>query len=223
MRDSLIARGPDLEPFLRCFVPALVEERLDAGQSGAALHEHRKLISVFMKVRWLYMLRLCLRWLYLLWLTLPWLYLLWLYLLWLYPSRSPSRCWGSVRSRATSRASTWCSRRPWPSRRRCSGTTAPSRASSRTTRARASSSPSASPATSTTTTRSVRCSRASRSSPRSTPFPPGPTRARRRAPTAACRLRWASPPGWSSAERRAGCATASSIRWQGPRSTWRHG
>ena len=50
MRDSLTARGHELEPFLRCFVPALVEERLDAGQSGAALHEHRKLISVFMKV-----------------------------------------------------------------------------------------------------------------------------------------------------------------------------
>ena len=28
----------------------LVEERLDAGQSGAAIHEHRKLVSVFMKV-----------------------------------------------------------------------------------------------------------------------------------------------------------------------------
>tara|TARA_B100000767_G_C19363638_1_gene368875 strand:- start:269 stop:472 length:204 start_codon:yes stop_codon:yes gene_type:complete len=63
MRDSLTARGPVLEPFLRCFVPALVEERLDAGQSGAALHEHRKLISIFMKV-----LRLHLLWLHLLWL-----------------------------------------------------------------------------------------------------------------------------------------------------------
>lgn len=51
LRDALTARGKELEPILRCFVPKLVEERLDAGQSGAAIHEHRKLVSVFMKVQ----------------------------------------------------------------------------------------------------------------------------------------------------------------------------
>lgn len=45
MRDSLSARGPDLEPFLRCFVPALVEERLDAGQACDSLQNRRHLNS----------------------------------------------------------------------------------------------------------------------------------------------------------------------------------
>ena len=35
---------------LRCFVPALIEERAGGGQQGAWAAEHRKLVSVFMKV-----------------------------------------------------------------------------------------------------------------------------------------------------------------------------
>jgi len=50
LRDALTVRAKELEPVLRCFVPQLVEERLDAGQRGVLVHEHRKLVSVFMKV-----------------------------------------------------------------------------------------------------------------------------------------------------------------------------
>ena len=35
---------------LKCFVPDLVEERLATGQSGAWVSEHRKLVSIFMKI-----------------------------------------------------------------------------------------------------------------------------------------------------------------------------
>ena len=35
---------------LRCFVPALVEERVEAGQQDQWLSESRKLVTVFMKV-----------------------------------------------------------------------------------------------------------------------------------------------------------------------------
>lgn len=35
---------------LRCFVPHLIEERVQAGQVGMWVSEHRKLVSVFMKV-----------------------------------------------------------------------------------------------------------------------------------------------------------------------------
>lgn len=49
LREALTYRANELEPVLRCFVPKLVEERLDAGQRGVFVHEHRKLVSVFMK------------------------------------------------------------------------------------------------------------------------------------------------------------------------------
>ena len=39
-----------LDTVLRCFVPAIIEERVEAGQVGAWVSEHRKLVSVFMKV-----------------------------------------------------------------------------------------------------------------------------------------------------------------------------
>ena len=35
---------------LRCFVPEVVAARLEAGQSGHTVAEHRKLTSVFMKI-----------------------------------------------------------------------------------------------------------------------------------------------------------------------------
>ena len=40
----------ELDSTLRCFVPSLIEERVQAGQVGAWVSEHRKLVSVFMKV-----------------------------------------------------------------------------------------------------------------------------------------------------------------------------
>ncbi|KAL1515656.1 hypothetical protein AB1Y20_002274 [Prymnesium parvum] len=50
---SSIAASPmheDLEKVLRCFVPALIEERVQGGQTGTWAAEHRKLVSVFMKI-----------------------------------------------------------------------------------------------------------------------------------------------------------------------------
>lgn len=51
LNEALAIKPQTLEPVLRCFVPQLVEERLDAGQHGLLVHEHRKLVSVFMKVQ----------------------------------------------------------------------------------------------------------------------------------------------------------------------------
>ena len=247
LRDSLTARGPELEPILRCFVPQLVEERLDAGQSGSAIHEHRKLVSVFMKAgtttddrhtphrtaphR-----------------TAPHRTA---------PARARSdprvaslpsrghhrgprktarlcrpthtppvspprvcRCSVWVRSRATSRISRLSTAPPRPRSAPSRSTTAPSRGCSPTTRGPASSSPSGCRATSTTTTRSAPSSRPSSWWRRSTASRRG------RSPTsrpASCSAPSASRPASSSAARRAGRATASSTRWRAPRSTWRRG
>ncbi len=40
----------ELDRTLRCFVPAIIEERVQAGQTGSWVSEHRKLVSVFMKI-----------------------------------------------------------------------------------------------------------------------------------------------------------------------------
>ena len=40
----------ELEAVLRCFVPGLIEERVSGGMGGMWVSEHRKLVSVFMKV-----------------------------------------------------------------------------------------------------------------------------------------------------------------------------
>jgi len=47
---QLQAPNPELERVLRSFVPAFLEERIQGGQQGAWAAEHRKLVSVFMKI-----------------------------------------------------------------------------------------------------------------------------------------------------------------------------
>ena len=48
--DVALHPSPSLERVLRCFVPHLIEERVHAGMGGMWVSEHRKLVSVFMKV-----------------------------------------------------------------------------------------------------------------------------------------------------------------------------
>ena len=50
LRELEFMVTPQMMPALRCFVPSLVEDRAAAGQSGAWVAEHRRLVAVFTRI-----------------------------------------------------------------------------------------------------------------------------------------------------------------------------